>query len=135
MVVIDLAPGDHTVKWTLSGYSQLVAVINVGSTGIVTCKSVTGGSCGSSTSPGVVVSGSTVTGYLKSGEISNICSWITGLGGRTAITAYNIMSLVSAYSGATNVGFTVTASHIMGVVAYYSGNVSSGNSLTGCAFT
>lgn len=309
MVVVNLTPGDHTVKWTLVGYNTLTSVITVSSTGAVSCKSVTGGSCSSSTSPGVTISGSTVTGYLKfavkvspcppygdldgdgvigtndlinvqkialgdtgytveqkrraalitpgsvtmadylllvrylagtistfpicsgtvtptptptptpSGKVSpcppygdingdgvigaddlvkvlnmalgnlgytveekrraalitpgsvtmsdyglllnylagtvttfpicsgvvtptptpvpssSICAWITALGGRTAITAYNIMTLVSAYSGATSIGFTVTASHIMGAVAYYSGNVSSGNSLTGCAFT
>ena len=143
MVVVNLTPGDHTVKWTLSGYNTLESVITVSSTGAVSCKGVTGGSCNISTPPGVIVSGTTVTGYLKvSGTptptpvpSSSICAWITGLGGRTAITAYSIMTLVSAYSGATSIGFTVTASHIMGAVAYYSGNVTSGNSLTGCAFT
>ncbi len=139
MVVVDLAPGDHTIKWTLSGYSQLTAIINVGSTGIVTCKSVTGGSCGSSISPGVLVSGSTITGYILYGVTptpsNDMCSWIVGLGGWDAIKAYDIMSLVGAYSGNVNIGFTVTSASIMGAVAYYSGNASSGNSLTGCVFT
>jgi hypothetical protein len=71
--------------------------------------------------------------------VPGICSWITGIGGWNAISAYNIMTLVSAYSGSTSIGFTVTAIHIMGTVAYYgakgTGNPSSGNNLTGCVFT
>ncbi len=70
---------------------------------------------------------------------SDICTWITAQGGWNAITAYNIMTLVSAYSGTTNIGFTVTAIHIMGTVAYYGAkgtdNPSAGNGLTGCGFT
>ncbi len=68
-------------------------------------------------------------------SVVDMCSWAVGLGGWKAIKAYDIMSLVSAYSGISNVGFMVTSANIMGAVAYYSGNVSNGNSLTGCAFT
>jgi hypothetical protein len=70
MVFVDLSPGDHTVKWTLNGYIQLIAVINVSTGGIVSCKSVTGGACGSSTPPGVTIAGNTITGYLKSTSTS-----------------------------------------------------------------
>lgn len=44
------------------------------------------------------------------------------------------MTLVSAYLGQTNLGFTITVTHIIGAVAYYLNNPSSGNSLTGCSF-
>lgn len=154
MVTVDLVPGNHTISMTLAGYSQLNAVINVSSTGVVTCVSVAGGNCNSSYTPGMQVSGMTVVGYLAPiststptptptktptptatpTPTSNICNWITNIGGRSVISAFHIMSLVSAYSGSQNLGFNVTASHIMGAVAYYSGNVSSGNALTGCAF-
>ena len=64
---------------------------------------------------------------------SGICPWITSKGWSNLAT-FDIMTLVSAYLGQTNLGFTVTAAHIMGGVAYYLGNLSSGNSLTGCPF-
>jgi len=70
MVVVDLSPGSHTIRWDLPGYSQLVAVINVGTTGIVTCTSVTGGSCASSSPPGVTISGNTVYGYLFASAVT-----------------------------------------------------------------
>ncbi len=70
--------------------------------------------------------------------VETICSWLTVLGGPPAIMAFDIMSLVSAYVGATNIGFTVISDHIMGGVAYYLGkptnNTSNGNALTGCNF-
>jgi hypothetical protein len=64
----------------------------------------------------------------------NICSWVTSKGGWTNIAVFDIMTLVSAYLGQTNLEFTVTISHIMGTVAYYLDNIQSGNSLTGCSF-
>ncbi len=65
---------------------------------------------------------------------TSICTWIISKGGTTNIAVFDIMTLVSAYLGHTNIGFTVTISHIMGGVAYYLDNVSSGNSLAGCSF-
>ncbi len=65
----------------------------------------------------------------------NVCAWIASKGGTTNIAVFDIMTLVSAYLGHANIGFTVTISHIMGGVAYYLNNVSSGNSLTGCSLT
>lgn len=142
MVTVQLTEGTHTIKWTLSGYGTLEAKISVSSSGVVTCTSVTGGSCGSTTPPGVKISGSLsagyiITGYLESGGESGICAWITGIGGWDKITAYDIMSLVSAYSGQKDLGFSVSSAYIMGAVSYYSnkgGSPSSGNSLTGCNF-
>lgn len=151
MVVIQLTEGIHTIRWTLAGYDTIDAQISISATGAVTCLGVTGGSCGSTAPPGVMITGSTVTGYLKAittptptptptpAPGANICTWITGLGGWRAIGAFDIMTLVSAYSGQVSLGFTVTAAHIMGTVAYYSnktsGTADSGNALTGCAFT
>ena len=67
---------------------------------------------------------------------ADICIWIIDLGGWESITAFDIMTLVSAYSGNTDVGFVVTAAHIMGCVAYYgASSPTNGNNLTGCEFT
>lgn len=67
MAIINLTEGNHTIKWTLSGYNDLTAQIRVSSTGAVTCISVVSGSCGGSSVPRVSISGSTVTGFMKSG--------------------------------------------------------------------
>lgn len=67
MTIINLPEGTHTIKWTLSGYNDLTAQIKISSTGLVTCISVVSGSCGGYSVPRVSISGSTVTGYMKSG--------------------------------------------------------------------
>lgn len=67
MTIINLPEGTHTIKWTLSGYNDLTAQIRISSTGLVTCISVSSGSCGGYSVPRVSISGSTVTGYMKSG--------------------------------------------------------------------
>jgi hypothetical protein len=127
MVIVDLTAGEHTVKWTLSGYSQLIAVINVSSAGAVTCKSVTGGSCGSSTPPGVVVSGSTVTGYLLSGATPTPTpgynSWVASMGGATGIKGNLIAvgNIIDGYIGIASLGFTVTLGNVGTTIDYYLG--------------
>ncbi len=65
----------------------------------------------------------------------NICNWVVSKGGWNVLAVYDIMMMVSAYLGQTNIGFTVTIAHIMGAVAYYLDKLSNGNSLTGCTFT
>ncbi len=65
MVVVDMIPGEHTIKFSLNGYDTLEATINVDTAGVVTCVSVTGGLCGGSALPRVSISSNTVTGYLK----------------------------------------------------------------------
>ena len=62
----------------------------------------------------------------------DICAWITSKGGWTNLAIFDIMTLVSAYLGQTNLGFTVTIAYIQGAIAYYLGRLSSGNSSTGC---
>lgn len=66
--------------------------------------------------------------------LSLVCSWIISRGGWHLVSAFDIMTLVSAYSGQQNLGFTVSSAYIMGAVAYYSDNIVSGNNLTGCNF-
>lgn len=133
MVLVDLTAGDHTIKWTLSGYSQLTAVINVSSTGAVTCKSVTGGSCGSSYPPGVVISGSTVTGYLASGATPTptptptpspgYSNWVASMGGIAGIKGNLIAvgNIIDGYIGIVNLGFTVTLGNVGTTLDYYLG--------------
>ncbi len=129
MVVVDLTPGDHTIKWTLSGYSQLVAVINISSTGLVACKSVTGGSCSLSTPPGLIVSGSTVTGFLKSAgtptpvPVINYSAWVTSMGGASGIKS-NLIAvgrIIDGYIGIASLGFTVTLGNVGTTIDYYLG--------------
>jgi hypothetical protein len=67
--------------------------------------------------------------------LTGICEWILSKGGWQNVAVFDIMTLVGAYLGQTNLGFTVTSAHIMGCVAYYLDNKPSGNSLTGCTFT
>ncbi len=109
-VNISVSPGTHSWKLTLSGYND-------------------------ATGSQLVTAGQTYTINPTLVQTATVCTWISAKGGWTAISAYNIMELVSGYSGATSLGFTVTAAHIMGAVAYYSDNLSSGNNLTGCGFT
>ncbi len=65
----------------------------------------------------------------------DICAWITSKEGWTGLHIFDIMTLVSAYLGQINLGFTIATAHIMGTVAYYLNNLASGNSLTDCSFT
>ena len=64
----------------------------------------------------------------------DICTWITYKGEWTAITSYDVMTLVNAYLGIDPLGFTVTLSHIAGAISYYLGRLPSGNLFTGCNF-
>lgn len=133
MVTIDLAPGQHTIKMTLAGYDLLEATINVSSTGSVTCVSVVSGTCYRMYGPSIMISGNTVTGYLKESAI-NICTWISEKGGWDKLISFDIMTLVRAYTNQEDLGFEVKSADIMGAIAYYSGNATSGNQLTGCNF-
>ncbi|MDD5614978.1 MAG: hypothetical protein PHH85_02115 [Candidatus Methanoperedens sp.] len=134
MTVLSLTEGVHTIRWTLAGYNTLEAQVSVSPTGAVTCLSVTGGNCSSITPPGIVVSGSTVTGYLKQAVAAGICGWVTDKGGATGLSVPEVLELVDAYLGIKNLGFTPTNQQIMGCVDYYLGFISSGNSKTGCGF-
>ncbi len=116
---------------TLSGYSQLTTVINVSSTGVVTCKSVTGGSCGSSIPPGVIVSGGAVTGYLLSGVTptptpippTTYTAWVTSMGGTAGIKGNLVAmgNIIDGYIGIASLGFTVTLGNVGTTIDYYLG--------------
>ena len=67
-------------------------------------------------------------------SVTNICSWIESKGGWTAITAYDIMTLVNAYLGLVPIDFPVTMAYILGAISYYLDIVDSGNAYTGCQF-
>ena len=133
MVIVDLVPGDHTVKFTLAGYNTLNATINVSSTGIVTCVSVTGGACGGSALPRVAISGSTVTGYLVSVTtptptptpvpVTTYTAWVISIGGSLAIQGNLVAvgSIIDGYIGITYLGFTVTLGNVGTTIDYYLG--------------
>ena len=133
MVTANLLPGDHTVEMSLAGHIQFKGIINVSSTGTVFCVSVEGGACSASGQPGMSVSYNVVTAIMKA-MTKEMCGWITGAGGWDKLAAYDIMTLVKAYTDQEDLGFEVRSSDIMGSIAYYSGNVGSGNQLTGCNF-
>lgn len=61
----NLSVGEHTVTVSCNGYESYSAVIYVSSAGTVSCRSVSGGSCSSSSRPGMATSGSRVTVYMK----------------------------------------------------------------------
>uniref|UniRef100_A0A6M3M2J0 Uncharacterized protein n=1 Tax=viral metagenome TaxID=1070528 RepID=A0A6M3M2J0_9ZZZZ len=70
MTLFELEAGSHRIKWTLSGYNDLVATISITSAGIVTCTSVENGICGGSVPPNVTVSGNTVMGFMTYSGVS-----------------------------------------------------------------
>jgi len=117
----------YTIELTKAGYNDLVADIDVAEAG-VSCLSVTGGLCGSSTPPGVIASNFLVTGYL----LVDICTWITGLGGWEAITSMDALDLLKARLGIIDLGFTVTSVHRLGVLNYRLDDPVNGDYWTGC---
>ncbi len=140
MVIASLVEGSNTITWTLAGYQTLTAIIDVSPTGVATCISVSGGICKDTKAPTVIVTGTTITGYLapeSSGTptpkpTNGICDWINSKGGKSALGSFDISTLVMAYLGFENVGFQVTSAHISGCIMYYLGIPSEGDSLTGC---
>ncbi len=108
--IVNIPIGPHAIRLEKTGYSP-------------------------ATSPIITVGDNQTSSITMNLTVANtICSWIESKGGWTNIAVFDIMTLVSAYLGQTNIGFTVTISHIMGAIAYYLNNVPSGNSLTGCTF-
>lgn len=132
MVIVNLSPGDHDIEMGLAGYAPYKATIRVSATGGITCVSVMNGNCNSPRAPGMLTSGTFVTGYLEE-SAENICSWVQKKGGPSNIKAFDIMELVQVYTGQQNIGIEVKSADIMGAVAYYSNNIYSGNQLTGCS--
>lgn len=66
--------------------------------------------------------------------VIDICNWIISIGGRTAITAYHIMTLVRAYLLQISLGYTVRMRDINGAISYYLGFLDSGDMFTECVF-
>ena len=145
---IELALGEHTVKWSNAGYDDLIAKINVMDTG-VSCVSVDvpGGACGSTTPPGVVVSDFTVTGYLK--KTADICSWIdeSGVTNLTLDHALYVYYLSRGWTSLADKKYAglspkpseldttlATLDNALGVFYYSQGWTSLGNKKTGCSY-
>ena len=115
--VVELALGQHNVLWSMDGYADLKAIIDV-TESAVSCVSVTGGSCGSITPPGVVASGFAVTGYLAEAA-ADIHSWLTEKGGKEDVDSAEFVELKMAYLGIMPLPFTTTSSHVVGTKYYY----------------
>ena len=116
---IELTLGEHTVKWSKAGYDDLIAKINVTDTG-VSCVSVEGGACGSTTPPGVVTSDFTVTGYLKT-KVTDFDSWVESKGGKDSIEYADVLEIGDAYLGIEDIGFTPTYNNVLTAGDYYLG--------------
>lgn len=108
--IINIPIGPHTIRLEKTGYNLTSLPLTVGDNQT-----------------------SSITMNLT--IVDNICSWIESKGGWTAITSYDIMTLVNAYLGLAPLGFTVTMTYINGAISYYLDIVDSGNALTECSFT
>jgi len=119
MVLVNLAPGNHTIEWSLSDYETITATINVGVTGIVSCISVIGGFCDDLIS----IVGNTVTGLLKQIVTSTFDSWIESKGGIDAIEGNLLVmgEFIDGYFGITDIGFIPTLLNMGTFIDYYFG--------------
>jgi len=107
-----IPPGTYTLILRLAGYQDFTTTITI--------------SAGITTTPPTAQLVPTV-------QVATICTWIPANGGIHPMPVANISSLISAYLGYSNAGFTVSASHISGAISYYLGYVASGNSMAGCS--
>ena len=114
---VELSLGPHSVLWSMAGYADLNATIDV-TESAVSCVSVTGGSCSSITPPGVVASGFAVTGYLAEAA-ADIYSWLAEKGGKEDVDSAEFVELKMAYLGIAPLPFTPTSSHVVGTKYYY----------------
>lgn len=119
----------YTVKWSgLSGRADLIASITVTEDG-VTCDSVTGGACYTTTpvtAPGVLITTGapfTVTGHLKESVVTDLPSWVESKGGAAAIEGNKtaVFEIKDGYAGIEDLGFTVTKSNVFTAKDYYAG--------------
>ena len=119
MTTIDLAPGDHTIKWSLSGYEPLTATINVGNTGTISCVSVISHTC----TEMISIVGDLVIGLLRLISGVTFDSWIESKGGVAAIKGNLIImgEFTDAYYGLTDIGFTPTLTDMGRFIDYYYG--------------
>ena len=121
----DLAQNaEHTIRVSHDDYEMITMRIKISSSGTVSCKSVTGGNCNSTTPPGIKISGSTVTAYMKewtgsgSGGGTGLndpayLSWLDSKGGLNNITTPDIMELRDSIVGIEDVGFAVVTQQVM----------------------
>ena len=146
-ISFQLSEGRHTIRVSKAGYDTLIAEINVGKNS-VSCVSVNGvipGRCGQSTAPGVVTSGWNVTVYLKTATSpsTDVCSWITSLGGWKNIQwSRDVLGIYYAFTDPTNnkIGFTPVWNDVLTTYAYFrdktTGTPDEGNATqNGCGFT
>jgi hypothetical protein len=136
-----LEVGSYDIVVTKSNYNPVYARINVSSTGQVSCTDAV---CLASGYPRVEASGTSVKVYMAQTEVvSDVCAWITGLGGWKNIQwTSNVLEAYYVYIGATghSVGFSpVTWDDVLGLYYYYINqsinDPSAGNAKTGCGFT
>lgn len=140
MVSFNLAEGRHIIQYTLSGYETLTFEIDVNSAGNITCVSGSGYNCNSTSRPGVMISGTTVTGYMKAGaasptptgtvtptptQVNSYSSWVSNHGGSSGLIGNTIAvnEILDAYIGITYLGFNVSTGDVSTTLDYYLGLV------------
>ena len=130
MVNVTLTVGTHVIKWTLSGYRQLIANVVVAADGTVTCSSITSDDvavpCDATGTPSVGITGSVSTGYTITGYMAAVTSgvtsfaaWVASMGGSNDISKTEVLSLVLAYTSGTY--SWLTKANVLTAVGYATG--------------
>lgn len=122
-----LAAGDHNITITKNNYETVTAKINVSSKGLVSCESVTGGSCEGTGYPRVEASGTSVKVYMATGVsvVTSYAEWVTSKGGASGIDGNlgvvgEIIDGYLSYVGeAGYLGFTVALGDVGSTIDYY----------------
>lgn len=63
---------------------------------------------------------------------TDVCSYIEYLGGAASIGMFDVLDVLGAYKGDTDIGFAPGMFDVMGVIAYYKNDYAGGDNLTGC---
>ena len=114
---VELSLGQHQVLWSLAGYADLNATIDV-TESAVTCVS---GPCGVTGPPGVIASGFVVTGHLLESAVNDFTSWVESKGGSGSIEYADALEIGDGYLGLENIGFTPTYADVLTCGDYYLG--------------
>jgi len=119
MVIANLSSGNHTIEWSIGGYTTITATISISTTGIITCSNVIGGSCGNSIS----IIGNTITGLLVPSSSVSFNNWVTNKGGPTKIKGNLLImgEFIDGYFGSINIGFSPTLQNMGLFIDYYFG--------------
>jgi len=130
---------DHIIRVSHDDYEMLSMKIRISSSGSVSCVSVEGGSCNSTTPPGIKISGTTITTYMKEGEggvpgVGGVCDYILSIGGKASIDwTRDVLGSYYKYIGSSSgIAYDPDWNDVLTMYYYYIGSDSSAESLTHC---